>query len=86
MIRENLVQLWSSVAGIYVPEEAISKMDSSDLDFVESMCGDCLEKAMKLKTDIANAKFKLQASYMQRGAMPKAEERKEGVPFKAHPN
>jgi hypothetical protein len=52
-------QLYDVVSGISKVKFDFSDMEESDLDFVESMCTDGLNKLMAMKAEILNKKEEL---------------------------
>jgi len=82
--KHQFYALWNAVSGIHVHNFDVDTMEAEDLLLAENMVGEGLTRLMELKTRIENAKFKLQSSDLQRGNVPQAEEREEGLSIEAY--
>lgn len=60
-----------------------SQLDEEDFVLAEAMVGEGLNRLMEFKTQLLNAKHKLQTPDLQRGVLPQTEEGKEGVCIEA---
>lgn len=72
--------LWSQMPSQSLLTDFFSnELDEEDFVLAEAMVGEGLNRLMEFKTQLLNAKHKLQAPDLQRGVLPQTEEGKEGV-------
>lgn len=75
----NYYELWKSIIGLSNVKFDFDNMCEEDFVLAEAMAGEGLDKLIELKTQILNAKSKLQTPDLQRGVLPPPEEGKEDV-------
>jgi len=78
--QDAFYSLWNSMPSMtLLADFPFHQLDEEDFVLAEAMVGKGINRLMEFKTQLLNAKYKLQSSNMQRGILPQTEKGKEGV-------